>query len=360
MRILVLGNYAMGLYRFRKELLVELVRKGYEVHIALPEDPYANHLRDLGCVVHPIELMRRGKDPLADLKLFMGYLRLLRKLRPERVLTYTIKPNIYGGLASRLTGTPYIANITGLGTALEGSGLFRKLLLFLYGAALKKAQCVFFQNSWNREFFLGKGLIAGRSRLVPGSGVNLEEHPVTPYPEEREVIRILFVGRIMRDKGIEELLDAAVILRNSGRPVLFQILGFCEEEYEDRLRAMEKAGIIRYLGRQEDVRPFMADAHGVILPSYHEGQSNVLLEAGAMGRPILATNVPGCREAFDEWVSGLGFEARSVSSLVGAVEAFLELPQERHVEMGLAGRRKMELEFDRRLVIEAYMEELER
>jgi glycosyltransferase involved in cell wall biosynthesis len=358
MKILVLANFGMGLYNFRKDLLEELIDQNNEVFISLPNDEYVPKLKTLGCKFIETKLERRGTDPIKDLRLLFDYIKIIKRIKPDVVLTYTIKPNVYGGLASRVTNTPYITNITGLGTSIENKGLIQKITLLLYKVGLKKASCLFFQNETNLNFFSEQKIIKSKTRLIPGSGVNLEQHPLEEYPDDNEKYRFLFIGRIMKSKGVEELLHAAKIVKEKYPNVQFDFIGSCEEDYSQQFGEFKKSGIINYHGQQQDVHSFIKKSHATILPSYHEGTANVLLESASAGRPVLATRVPGCKETFDEDVSGLGFEVRSVDSLVEAIIKFINLPNERKKAMGMAGRKKMEKEYDRKIVINAYMDEI--
>lgn len=348
----------MGLYKFRKELLEKFINQNNEVFIALPNDEYVTKLKKLGCKFLETPLDRRGTNPFRDLKLLLHYIDLIKRIKPDVVLTYTIKPNVYGGIACRFTKTPYITNITGLGTSIENKGLIQKITLMLYKVGLKKASCVFFQNKTNQKFFIDNKIVKRNTRLIPGSGVNLEQHIFEEYPKDDEKIKFLFIGRIMKAKGIEELLQAAKIVKDKYPNVQFDLIGACEEDYNQQLDESTKLGIIKYYGQQEDVHSFIKKSHATILPSYHEGTANVLLESASSGRPILASRVPGCIETFDEDVSGFGFEVRSVDSLVQSIIKFINLPYEQKKAMGIAGRRKMENEFDRNIVINAYMDEI--
>jgi galacturonosyltransferase len=348
----------MGLYKFTKELITELINQGMEVHLALPRDEYTKQILELGCEYTETEIERRGTNPITDLKLFFHYLSLLRRIKPEVVLTYTIKPNIYGGIACRLMGVPVIANITGLGSAIENKGFLQKLTLQLYSIGLAKAHCVFFQNEPNRTLFNDRKLVKGKTRCIPGSGVNLIEHPYEEYPPEDEAIRFLFIGRIMKEKGVDELLLAAEQVKSRYPSIMFDVVGFYEEGYSERIHDYEEKGVIQYYGRQEEVHSFLKRAHAILLPSYHEGMANVLLEGAATGRPILASRIPGCSETFEEENSGLGFEIRNVDVLVEAILHFIELPYDKKKAMGQAGRFKMEQEFDRTIVVNTYLEEI--
>ncbi|MEH7299502.1 glycosyltransferase family 4 protein [Neobacillus drentensis] len=358
MKILVLANFGMGLYNFRKELLNELINQKNEVYISLPKDEYVPKLVNLGCQFVETPLERRGTNPLKDGKLLLHYIKIIKRIKPDVVLTYTIKPNVYGGLACRIAKTPYITNITGLGTSLENKGVIQKITLGLYRSGLKRASCIFFQNETNRKVFFDKNVVKSKTRILPGSGVNLAQHPFEEYPDNDEKDRFLFIGRMMKAKGVEELLQAAKTVKEKYPNSQFDLIGSCEEDYYQQLAELNKSGIINYHGQQEDVHSFIKNSHATILPSYHEGTANVLLESASSGRPVLASRVPGCIETFDEDVSGFGFEVKSVESLVEAIIKFIRLPYEQKKAMGIAGRKKMENEFDRRIVINAYMNEI--
>lgn len=358
LKILILTNSINGLYSFRIELIEELLTREFQVAISAPFDKRTNYFKDIGCNMIETSINRRGINPFADLKLLLSYLKLINK-KTDIVLTYTIKPNIYGGLACRLRGVPYIANITGLGTSIENKGAIRTISLFLYKVGLKKAHAIFFQNKSNKEYFIKNQIVNENvSRKIPGSGVNIDYHIFEEYPTNDEIIKFLFIGRIMKSKGIEELLKAAQIIKNIYPKTEFHFVGGKEENYDVKLNNLTKKGIIHYHGRQENVHYFIKNCHATINPSYHEGMSNVLLESASTGRPVLASNIPGCKETFDEGISGYGFEVRNVDSLVETIVKFIQLPYENKKQMGLAGRLKVEREFDRQIVVNSYMDEI--
>ena len=361
MRILIITNFDVGLYKFRRELLDKLISDKNEVIIALPNGKLISDIVALGCRYINVELDRRSTNPFKDLTLLHAYRAIIMREKLDVVLSYTIKPNVYGGLACRMTKTPYIANVTGLGTSIENPGLLQKIVLRLYKTGLKKASCVFFQNKPNRAFFQERVLDKHvRTRIIPGSGVNLSEHCLEPYPTEADGIRFLFIGRIMKDKGVEELFAAVERVKTRHPNVRIRIIGECDEDYGERIDALSRAGVIEPLGFQKDVHKYIKDSHCTILPSYHEGTANVLLESAACGRPVIASRVTGCSETFDDGITGLGCDVRSTESLVEAIERFIELQPTEHEAMGKAGRAKMEREFDRQIVVDAYLDEVDR
>lgn len=359
MRILLLANIDMGLYKFRRELL-EMLVKEHEVYFCVPDGEYVNKIRALGCHFIPCNIMeRRGTNPFKDLKLLNYYKSTIKELKPDVVLTYTIKPNVYGGIACQNLKIPYIANVTGLGTTIENGGLLAKLTTTLYKAGLKKASCVFFQNKDNQRLFVNKKIVKGKTRMIPGSGVNLETHSFESYPSDENGIRFLFVGRIMKDKGIEELLEAIKDIHNQHKNVIADIVGFCDEDYTEALKRAEEDGSIVFHGIQSDVHPFYTRCHCTVLPSYHEGMANVMLEASSTGRPVITTRVPGCQETFDEGITGFGCDVKSTDSLKQAMLKYLGIGQAERMQMGQAAREKMVREYDRNIVLKAYKEEIE-
>lgn len=357
-KVLILGNHILGIYSFRRELVQKLLEENYEVIIAAPAHEKVFYFTKLGCKYIEILLDRRGTNPIADIKLLIKYVQVIRKVKPDVVLTYTIKPNIYGGFVCRLLRVPYIANITGLGTVVENNGILQKITLMLYRIALKDVSCLFFQNKENQTFFKNKNIAVNKHRLIPGSGVNLQHFYPLEYPEN-DKIEFLFISRIMKEKGIDQYLEAAEYIRNKYPNTVFHILGHCDEDYLDKLNEMQKKGIIKYHGRQEDVREFHKISHCTIHPTYYpEGMSNVLLEAAACGRPIITTNRAGCREIVDDRVNGYIVEQRNSEDLINKIEKFLSLSNIEKREMGLKGRKKIEKEFDRNIVVNAYIEQI--
>lgn len=357
-KILILINNDIGLYKFRKEFIKDLLLE-HEVSISLPDGPFVKELVNMGCKFVDTEINRRGINPITDIKLIMKYQEILKRIKPDIIYTYTIKPNIYGGLLARINNIPYITTITGLGSSIQESKILQKIIVNLYKVSIKKAQRVFFQNIENFIFFQSNQIISKENtELVSGSGVNLNHFSYQTYPTQTTEINLIFIGRLMKEKGILELFKAAEYFKNKEQKIIFHILGFMEDNLDENLNKLIEEETLVYHGQQSDIRPFLKKSHAIIHPSYHEGMSNVLLEAAASGRPILASNIPGCREAFDEGVTGFGFESKSTENLIEAIEKFIQLPHEEKEKMGILGRQKMENEFDRQQVVDAYIKEL--
>ena len=354
-KILILANSSGGLYDFRNELVLELL-KNYSVYVSIPDEVAVDKLKAQGCRMIHTDINRRGMNPVQDLGLLKSYWKLLKEIKPDVVLTYTIKPNIYGGFCCRLLKIPYIVNITGLGTTFERGGLLKTMVVTMYRAALKKANCIFFQNERNKQIFEENGIFGKKAKRVNGSGVNIEKYSLEEYPR-REKPKFLFVGRLMKEKGVEEYLSCAKKYANRAE---FDIIGYCEEAYEEEVKQLEQQGVLRFHGFQKDVKSFYKDADAVVIASYHEGMSNVLLEASATGRPVLATNIPGCKEGVEEHRTGFLFAPRNTKALEETMEYFLAMSKEQREAMGQAARRKMEREFDRNRVVESYREEIEK
>lgn len=356
MKVLILTNNYGGLHSFRKEVVQALIDEGHLVSISAPLDEKAGFFEEMGCEVIDTQFNRKGMNPLKDLSLMLYYRRLLKRLKPDVVLSYTIKPNLYGGMACQLCGVPQIANVTGLGSAVENPGWLQRLTILLYKVGLRKAHTVFFQNKANMEFCRQHKMVKGNAQLIPGSGVNLQHHHLQDYPAQTEPLRFIFISRLLREKGIEEYLTAAQEIKYNHPETEFHILGYCEENYQERIDKMQKDGIVIYHGRQADVRPFIGRSCCTVHPSFYpEGMSNVLLESCAAGRPIITTDRPGCGEIVEDGVNGFVVKQRDGYDVARKIERFITLPYEQKRAMGQAARQKVEREFDRQIVVRAYL-----
>lgn len=365
MKILIICNCTTGLERFRGMLIRSLIDCGHAVNIVVPlseemdEKNAEVRVESYGCELIRIPMERRGMNPVHDLELLKGYHKILKQQKPDMVLTYTIKPNIYGGMACRVLKIPYAVNITGLGTAFQKDDLLKKLVVAMYKTALKKAKVVFFENVENKDTLVDMKIVPEhKTHVLAGAGVDLEHFTYKKYPEDRDNIRFLFIGRVMQEKGMEELFTAMKQLREENYPCILDVVGGFEENYEDIIKKYEQDGWLHYHGYQGDVRPFIEQSHCFVLPSWHEGMANTNLECAATGRPVITSQIHGCMEAVVEGESGYLCECKNAESLYLAMKKFCELPYEKRADMGVAGRKHMEDVFDKRKVVEETMIEL--
>lgn len=354
-KVLVLANHFRTLYNFRQELLDKLSRNSDDVIIAIPEDEN-DYFGKKGYSVYCIDVNRRGINPLKDIKLALQYWKLIKEAKPDMVLTYTIKPNLYGGFCCKLLKVPYISNITGLGSGFSNPVL-KLLLKIMYKVALNKKANIFVQNEENLEVLRAMKIKPDSIQLIPGSGVNLEKYSYTNYPESA-AINFYFVSRVMREKGIDEYLCAANHCKEKGYNVKFHIFGWCEEAYGDTLERLSSDGKIVYHGMCDDMRKQYEECSCIIHPSYHEGMSNVLLEASASGRPCICSNISGCKEIVEDGVTGFLVNSQDSESLIKAVEKFISLDINTRREMGFEARKKVEKEFDRNIIVNKYMDKI--
>lgn len=356
-KVLFLVNHDVVIYNFRLELVERLLSDGHNVVISSPYGERIEDLKALGCEYRAIEMSRHGTNPFKELGLISEYKKLLKEVKPDIVFAYTIKPNIYGSMACRMLKIPCVTNITGLGTAVENGGIMQKITVILYKAAFGKVKKIFFQNEENMQFFKDKKITdQSKYQLIPGSGVNLERFSPIEYPADDSVVEFAFISRIMKEKGIDQYMDAAKAIKKKYPNTIFHVCGFCEQDYEDKLKMLEHDGIIKYHGMVRDVRSVLANVHCTVHPTYYpEGLSNVLLESSACARPIITTDRSGCREVIDDGINGFIVKQKDSSDLIEKIEKFLNLTSEEKRNMGLAGRKKAENEFDRQIVVDAYV-----
>lgn len=358
MKIAILTNDSEGLYKFRKELLYELLNNN-EVFIVLPNGKYITELTEIGCKYIEICFDRKGTNPIKDVKLCKEFISVLRQIKADVVLTYTIKPNIYGGIACQYLHIPYIANITGLGSSIENGGILSIISLFLYKIGLKKAKKVFFQNNFNMDLLISKRIICKKqSDLLPGSGVNLIEYQLLPYLSGD--LHFSYIGRIMKEKGFDQFLDMAKTIKKENSNVYFDVYGEYEDDYRKEINYCTKNGIVEYHGSVSDmVEEVYLKTSCVVHPSYYaEGMSNVLLEAMACGRPIITTRRPGCGELVDDGYNGYVVKEKDSNDLIRKVNKFIMLSHDEKIAMGEKGRKKVEKLYDRKIVIKKYLDEI--
>lgn len=358
--ILIVGTDMMNIYNHRVELIKKLLSLDYEVIVAAPRGGEEQALIKMGVRFIDTHVDNRGTSIKNDLKLLKDFVSIIKREKPDVVLTFYTKTNIYGGLACRLTNTPYIENITGLGSAVAKGGVMQKLMIMLYGMAVKKAETVFFQNYYNKQFFKDHHISVKRSIMLPGSGVSLNRFEPLIYPDDHK-IEFLFVSRVIKEKGIEEYVEAAKKIKIKYPDTVFHVVGPAQKDYETYLQQAQADGVIEYHGKTFDVMPYLRRSHCTVFPSYYaEGMANVLLESASSGRPIITTSCPGCGETVEDKVSGFLVKEKNVEDLTKKIEYFIALPYQSKRKMGLEGRKKMEKEFDRDIVINAYVQEIKR
>lgn len=371
-KICLVSNTAWSFTRFRIDLLRALVQAGNEVMILAPSDQYVGQLESLGLDFVPLfELSNQGSSPYQDIRLLQEFKRIYREKKPDLVIQYTVKPNVYSTLAARACGIPVIAVVTGLGYAFINKGLVTRIVMRLYRYALRKANQVWFLNEDDRSLFLGRKLVQeNKTKCIPGEGIdclNMFNPQNVPEvsPNSTGKTYFLFVGRLLHDKGIREFVAAARQIRRTYPDTRFQILGYLNVENpaavkKDELDSWVAEGVVDYLGDTVDVRPRIMQADCVVLPSYREGMSTTLQESASLGKPLIASDIAGCRELIDDGVTGYLCGVKDVASLVGRMVQFLELEKRQQVDMGRRGREKMIAERAVDMIIETYKTEISR
>ena len=358
MKILVLSNLTSYTYNFRFEILKAFVDAGHSVAVVCHNDDDGKQqgLKDLGCTMVEVPFNGKGKNPAQELKLLLTYRKLVRRVKPDMVFTFTIKMNLYGGLAAKRAHVPYVPMITGLGE-LEKKGKLQVILMKLHKMVMPGSKAVLFQNQANVDFFRDNGIKVRKAMLIPGSGINLDKFQLKDYPSENNGLVFAFIGRITPAKGIMEYLLAAKVLKARHPEYRFLVAGLCDEDLKGSVQDLVSQGVIEYLGMLSDTRPLLEKMHCIVLPTYHpEGLSNVLLETCATGRPCICTSRPGCREVVQDGVNGLYCKAQDVDNLMQVIESFAAISEDSHRAMGLEGRKVVEHSFDRKIVVDRYME----
>jgi galacturonosyltransferase len=359
MKILLVANKDITLYLFRKEFIEELIKK-YEVHILCPQGDKLSYFESLGVKLHYYELDRRGKNPLNELKVLLTLKKKIKNIKPDYIFSYTIKPNIYVGLISCFMKCKFVPTITGLGTVNQNKGLLSKIIKKLYKISFKKSYIAVFQNSNNLNWFKTNVNNKVNTLLVNGSGVNLTKFSFVTL-EDTPVTSFLFLGRIMKEKGIEEYIEAATTIKNRyGNKVIFSVAGFMEDDYKDQLEASQNNNIIQYLGFIEDTQNILINHTALVLPSYHEGLSNVILEAQATGRPVLASRIPGCIEAFEDNLTGISFTVKDTMDLINKLDYFIGLSFNDKKNMSFNARKFVEDKYSRAGVVQKYLDVIEK
>jgi glycosyltransferase involved in cell wall biosynthesis len=362
-KIAISSNTSWYLYNFRKNTMSALVEGGYEVCAIAPRDQYSSKIEQLGVKFIHIDIEQSGTNPFYDFKTFLSFIRFFSKNKIDVVLNFTPKNNIYSTLAAKLCGVKVINNIAGLGILFINESLTSKIARFLYRISQRFADKIFFQNDDDRELFLLNGMAKNEvTDRLPGSGVDLARFTVTPSIDDG-VTRFLLIARMLYDKGVGHYVESARILREKyGSNVEFNLLGFLDVNNpsavtKDQMQEWVNEGIVNYLGTSDSVETEIAKSDCVVLPSfYREGVPKSLLEAGAMGKPIVTTDNVGCRETVDDGVNGFLCEPRSTASLVSQLDRIITMGYQSRISMGLLSRQKIENEFDEKIIIAKYLE----
>ena len=356
-------NASWNILNFRRGLIEALRSKGWRVVALSPSDAYSPRFAGLEVEHVPIAIDSAGLSPVRDLGLLARYWRTLKRIRPDAFLGYTAKPNVYGSLAAYALGIPVINNISGLGTAFIERGPLRLILSRLYRLALRRSAAIFFQNPEDRDLFVREAIVRPeQARLLPGSGIDLDHfRPAGPPPGP---FTFLLVGRLLWQKGVREYVEAARRVRREVPEARFRLLGFLEAANRSAVSradvdAWQDEGLIDYLGDTDDVRPHIAAADCLVLPSYREGMPRALLEGAAMARPLIATDVPGCRQLVEDGVNGLLCAVRDSASLAEAMLEMVRLSAKERAAMGNKARARVERDYGEKRVIGAYLDALE-
>ncbi|MGM0830644.1 MAG: glycosyltransferase family 4 protein [Bacillota bacterium] len=360
--VLILSNHHLYTYNLRKEVIQSLIEANYRVVVALPYGKKVELLKEMGCEFIDVPLDRRGTNPITDLKLFLKYNKVLRKVRPDVVLTYTLKPNMYGGLACRINKSNVIHTVTGLGSVFVRNVSYKKIIIFLNRIAFRAANMIAFMNSDNEKLYKDLKITSSNqmTMVVAGSGVNLDLYKYSS-PQMTNKTKFTFIARVLKDKGIEEYLHAVEKIKRKYSDIEFEVVGFVDEEkYKKMLAEYEKKRLIIYLGKRDDIPNVMANSGCIVLPSYGEGRGTVLQEGAAIGRPLITCNTYGCKDNVDDGFNGFLCEVADANSLVDAMEKFINLSQEEKNMMGKRSREKAEKEFDRNIVVNSYLDEIKK
>ena len=362
MHVLMTVNAAWNIWNFRRPVVEALINDGYKVTVLAPYDKSVPDLERLGCRFLHLKMNLQGLNPIDDLRLARRFMRVFRQERPDIVISYTIRNNIFGAWVARVIGIPFLPNVTGLGTAFLNGSLLKTVSEYLYRQSFKALPIVFFQNADDSALFIEHAMIRREQvRLLPGSGIDLLYFAPAPMPCVGEPPTFLMIARLLRDKGVLEFIDAARQVKATHPDARFQLLGAVDSANRSAIDAATvqrwvAEDVVEYLGTTSDVRPAIAAASCVVLPSYREGAPRTLIEAAAMARPVIATDVPGCRAVVDRDLSGFLCEVRSAKSLAATMNQFIAFSPESSAAMGQAGRAKMEREYDHAYIVQAYRE----
>jgi len=363
-KIAIVSNTSWNLYNFRTNLAYALQSAGYEVVMIAPYDTYSEILkRDFS--YHDVNINNKGRNPLEDIKTIMHFFQVYRDVKPDVILSYTIKPNIYGTVAASLLNIKTINNISGLGTVFITKNLITKIAKFLYKSSHKKASAVFFQNRDDYDLFIQKKLIdPKKADILPGSGIDTAKFKPIISDKKDHIFRFLLIARLLKDKGVYEYVDAARRLKKKYKDIEFQLLGSLDAS---NLTAISKEAVDRwvdeevvtYLGHTDDVTEYISKVDCVVLPSYREGTPRTLLEAASMAKPIVTTNTVGCKDVVEDGITGFLCNVKDCKDLADKLEKMILLTEDERKQMGKLGREKMRKQYDEKIVIQKYLESIE-
>jgi glycosyltransferase involved in cell wall biosynthesis len=363
-KVAVVLNTSWNIVNFRMNLIKSLQEQGHEVHAIAPYDIHTPELIQAGCIYHKVKMDSRGANPIKDLALIVELYFIYKNIRPDIILHYTIKPNVYGTLAANFLQIPVVNNVCGLGTVFLKEGLVSSIAKFLYRLSFRYARKVYFQNPDDLNLFINEKLVPESVvDLLPGSGIDLNKFKPLPFNRNKE-FTFLLISRLITDKGVLEYIDAIRQLKAEGIEARFQILGSIDEMHKrgikkEIIESWISAGTVEYLGTTDDVRPFIEKADCVVLPSYREGTPRVLLEAASSAKPIIATDVPGCREVVEDQVNGLLCKLKDSKDLANKMRTVSHYTDDQLKMLGINGRLKVESQFDESLVINKYLHTLD-
>ena len=361
MRIAIVINTSWNIYNFRMGLIKKLMEQGHEIHAIAPKDPFSEKIVEAGCVYHKVTMDSRGANPIKDSALIVELLMIYKRIKPDVILHFTIKPNIYGSIAAAVLGVPVVNNICGLGTVFLKKNIVSRIAGALYKVAFRTPQKVYFQNPYDKDLFIEKKLIRKEiTDIVPGSGINLNHFKPMPF-SRNDKFTFLMISRLIYDKGVTEYIEAMRILRAEGIDARFQLLGAIDEEHQRGIKAKLingwiEEGIVEYLGTTDDVRTFISNADCIVLPSYREGTPRTLLEAASSAKPIITTDVPGCNNVVENEFNGLLCKMKDADDLALKMKMMMAKDNSSIELLGLNGRKKVEKEFNEDLVIKSYLD----
>ena len=354
--VMFITNSGGGLFKFRYEIIKKMRDDGYDVFLVYPNGDRKEEFEKSGCHYIDVPFDSSSTNPFGDIVLYRRFRKVIKQIRPNVALLYTIKPCIYAGYALRRMQIPYICTVTGISPALMSNKWYIRFISNnLSRIGYNGSSIVYFQNSMNEEMFTKLRIAQGKHQLIAGSGVNLEKFKPMDYPIDDGYIKLLYVGRLKKIKGVEELARAVARANGEGLKIKCRVVGKSGDDMPDFSKAVDD-GIIEYDGFTNDVTPYIAWCDALVLPSYGEGMSNVLQEASACARPILASEIPGCKEIYDEGITGLGFKPKDEESLLGAIKKFYASTYDERKMMGVKAREKMERDFDRKKIVSIYSE----